>query len=157
MWIRRMRRRQTCLEDGQQSRPQRCERLVPDCRVHVLERSGGGLGRCAAPVCEPDHLRASISRVVRSLQVAKSLEVGHEFRHRLLGDAGLVRKVGEPKAIVCDMRHHVVVRDAVITETGLYQVLLQRVGQMSLREHEEEKKRCFSVRVGHSTENSQPS
>jgi len=125
--------------------------------VHVLERSGGSLDRCAALVREPDHLRASISRVVRPLQVAKSLEVGHELRHRLLGDAGLVRKVGEPKAIVRDVRHHVVVRDAVITETGLYQVLLKRFGQMSLREHEEEKKRCLSVRVGHSTENSQPS
>ena len=58
---------------------------------------------CVRPVLgQPDQLRAPVLRVLRALDVAELLQVVDDLADGLLGHAGALGEVGEPRAALVD-------------------------------------------------------
>lgn len=89
------------------------------------------------------------SQVGRAREVAELLEVDDQPRHRLLGDARFPGELRQSYALVGDVRHHVVVHDAVVLEPGGDEVCLERLRQVTLGEGDEQEHRRVFVRIKH--------
>ena len=94
---------------------------VREAPLDVGEDRPGGGHRVRAVLGEADDLRAPVTGVAHPLDEAELLEVGNSLAHRLLGQAGALRQIGEARALLVDVSEHASVRRPDLGEALLAQ------------------------------------